>query len=58
VIAEVADRMAIMHLGVIVEIGATSDVFHNPQDDYTKSLLASHPQPVPLDASREIRVGE
>jgi ABC-type oligopeptide transport system ATPase subunit len=58
VIAEVADRVAIMHLGVIVEIGTTAEVFHNPQDEYTKSLLASHPRSVPLDASREIRIGE
>jgi ABC-type glutathione transport system ATPase component len=56
VIAEVADRVAIMHLGVIVEVGPTAEVFHHPHDDYTKSLLASHPQPVPLDASREIRI--
>jgi ABC-type oligopeptide transport system ATPase subunit len=58
VIAEVADRVAIMHHGVIVEMGPTVDVFRSPQDDYTKSLLASHPQPVPLDESREVRIAE
>ena len=45
VIAEVADRVAIMHLGRLVEIGETAAVFANPQDEYTKSLLAAHPQP-------------
>jgi ABC-type glutathione transport system ATPase component len=45
VIAEVADRVAIMHLGRLVEIGETAVVFADPQDEYTKSLLAAHPQP-------------
>jgi ABC-type glutathione transport system ATPase component len=48
VIAEVADRVAIMHHGSIVEIGPTVDVFHDPQDDYTKALLAAHPKPIPI----------
>ena len=43
VIAEVAARVAIMHEGKIVEIGPTADVFHRPQHDYTRSLLAAHP---------------
>jgi ABC-type glutathione transport system ATPase component len=45
VIAEVADRVAVMNLGRIVEVGDTAAVFHNPQDDYTKALLAAHPRP-------------
>jgi ABC-type glutathione transport system ATPase component len=45
VIAEVADRVAIMHTGRLVEVGDTATVFGNPQDDYTKSLLAAHPRP-------------
>jgi ABC-type glutathione transport system ATPase component len=48
VIAEVADRVAIMHDGVIVEVGPTADVFRSPQADYTKSLLASHPHPLTI----------
>jgi ABC-type oligopeptide transport system ATPase subunit len=47
VIAEVADRVAIMHEGEIKEIGPVADVFHNPQDDYTKTLIAAHPHPYP-----------
>jgi ABC-type glutathione transport system ATPase component len=47
VIAEVADRVAIMHRGRIVEVGETAAVFANPQDPYTKSLLAAHPRPRP-----------
>jgi ABC-type glutathione transport system ATPase component len=45
VIAEVADRVAIMNRGRLIEIGDAADVFANPQDDYTKSLLAAHPRP-------------
>jgi ABC-type glutathione transport system ATPase component len=45
VIAEVADRVAVMNNGRIVEIGDTATVFHAPQDDYTKALLAAHPHP-------------
>ncbi len=45
VIAEVADRVAVMNQGRIVEIGDTATVFHAPQDEYTKALLAAHPHP-------------
>jgi ABC-type glutathione transport system ATPase component len=45
VIAEIADRVAVMNRGRIVEIGDTASVFHDPQDDYTKALLAAHPRP-------------
>jgi ABC-type glutathione transport system ATPase component len=45
VIAEVADRVAIMNQGRLVEIGETASVFRDPQDEYTKALLAAHPHP-------------
>jgi ABC-type glutathione transport system ATPase component len=47
VIAEVADRVAVMHQGRIVEIGETAAVFGSPQDEYTKALLSAHPRPNP-----------
>jgi ABC-type glutathione transport system ATPase component len=43
VLAEVADRVAVMNRGRIVEIGETASVFHNPQDEYTQALLSAHP---------------
>jgi ABC-type glutathione transport system ATPase component len=45
VIAEVADRVAIMHDGRLVEQGDTATVFGHPQHEYTKSLLSAHPRP-------------
>ena len=39
----VADRVAVMHNGVFVEVGPTAAVFDNPQHEYTRSLLASSP---------------
>lgn len=52
VLAEVCDRVAIMHRGRIVEIGTTIDVFGNPQDAYTRELLAAHPDPDPSHRSK------
>lgn len=45
VIAELADRVAVMQTGRIVEVGDTASVFHNPQHEYTQALLAAHPRP-------------
>jgi oligopeptide/dipeptide ABC transporter ATP-binding protein len=43
VIAETADRVAVMYAGRIVEQGAVRAVFHEPQHPYTRGLLASMP---------------
>ncbi len=37
------DRIAVMNKGQIVEIGATEDIFNNPQNSYTQSLLLDVP---------------
>lgn len=44
VIEYLADRVAIMYLGEIVEIGDTNEIFSNPYHPYTKALLNSVPQ--------------
>ncbi len=47
VIAEIADRVAVMHTGRIVEVGDTATVFRHPSDSYTKELLDAHPRADP-----------
>jgi len=44
VVRQISDRIAVMHDGVIVEEGKTSQVFQHPQDPYTQLLLASVPR--------------
>ena len=43
VIAETADRVAVMYAGRIVEIGPVSHVIHQPQHPYTRGLMGSIP---------------
>jgi len=44
VVRQISDRIAVMHDGVIVETGPIAEVFHHPQDPYTRLLLASVPR--------------
>ena len=44
VVANVADRIAVMYAGDIVEIGTCDEVFYQPQHPYTWALLSSLPQ--------------
>jgi ABC-type microcin C transport system duplicated ATPase subunit YejF len=41
VVRYIADRVAVMQSGKIVEVGETEELFNNPQHPYTKSLLAA-----------------
>lgn len=43
VVANVADRVAVMYAGKVVEVGAVDEVFYNPQHPYTWGLLRSMP---------------
>jgi oligopeptide/dipeptide ABC transporter ATP-binding protein len=43
-VRHVCDRVAVMYLGKIVEVGVTSEVFTDPRHPYTRSLLNSVPQ--------------
>lgn len=40
----IADRIAVMVQGKIIEFGEAGEVFHNPREDYTRKLLASIPK--------------
>ena len=43
VIEHICDRVVIMYLGKIVEIGTKDEIFNNPQHPYTKALLSAIP---------------
>ena len=43
VLEHICDRLAIMYLGKVVEIGTRKDIFENPQHPYTKALLSAIP---------------
>jgi oligopeptide/dipeptide ABC transporter ATP-binding protein len=53
------DRVAIMYLGRIVEIGPTDEIFANPRHPYTESLLRAIPDPDPsAGVPRDLPRGE
>ena len=44
VVAEIADTVAVVYLGRVVERGTAEDIFYNPQHPYTQALLSSIPK--------------
>lgn len=52
------DRIAIMYLGQIMEIGPTEQIIHNPQHPYTRALVSAVPVPDPAVAAPELRIYE
>lgn len=53
------DRVAIMYLGRVVEIGATEEIFADPKHPYTRSLLRAIPEPDPeKSVPRDLPRGE
>lgn len=50
VVANLADRVAVMYAGKIVETGEVTDIFYNPSHPYTNGLLASLPR---IDSDRK-----
>ncbi|MBJ3786367.1 ABC transporter ATP-binding protein [Devosia sediminis] len=56
VIRHISDRVAVMYLGRIVEIGRTSDLFANPGHPYTRTLMDALPKPNPARRLSKKRV--
>lgn len=48
----VSDRMAVMYLGSLIEIGPANEVFFNPKHPYTQLLVGSNPIPDPTTERR------
>ena len=44
VVANIADRVAVMYAGDIVEIGTADEIYYDPRHPYTWALLSSMPQ--------------
>ncbi len=57
----VSDRMAVMYLGSLVELGPANEVYFRPLHPYTQSLIASNPEPDPRherERSHKVLSGE
>jgi ABC-type microcin C transport system duplicated ATPase subunit YejF len=55
VVRQVADRVAVLHRGEIVELRPCADLFDVPHHDYTKALLAAAPRMVASASGEAVR---
>jgi oligopeptide/dipeptide ABC transporter ATP-binding protein len=56
VVRHISDRIAVMYLGNIVEVGPAEEVYTNPRHPYSVALLSAVPEPDPDHARRAQRV--
>ncbi|MGH1492266.1 MAG: ABC transporter ATP-binding protein [Acidimicrobiales bacterium] len=56
VVASISDRIGVMYLGRIVEVGTTKQVVNNPQHPYTEALLSAEPEALPARFRRRDRI--
>jgi oligopeptide/dipeptide ABC transporter ATP-binding protein len=59
VVEHISDRVAVMHLGRLAELGQSEDLYRSPKHPYTQALLSANPVPDPaLERKRIILQGE
>ena len=59
VVGQICDRIAVMYLGRVVEIGEAEDLFNNPMHPYTQALIHAVPKPNPrLRIRKGLAIGE
>ena len=56
VVRHISNRIAVMYLGRVVEIGDADEVYENPMHPYTQSLLSAVPIPDPVTAKKSKRI--
>ena len=59
VVRHISDRIAVMYLGKIVELGSVEEIYNNPQHPYTKALLSANPRiDQSAESTRQILTGD
>ena len=58
VVAQIADRIIVLYDGAIVEQGPTAQILHEPQEDYTKALMAAVRPPPKITAEGQAAAGD
>jgi peptide/nickel transport system ATP-binding protein len=56
VVEHIADRVAVMYVGKLVELAETDELYYHPKHPYAEALMAALPKPDPRRRDRPIRL--